>query len=110
MTNYLYLCSLSEEVTLSKNEPRQVLMRIYGEIVDLKQRFYESIIFTMLSERKVGPRSYGVFYSGRLEQYYPVNLNFFPPTQIYTYYCVCFRILFIKLLTIYFSAQNITDT
>lgn len=52
-------------------------MRIYGEIVDLKQRFYESIIFAMLSERRVGPRSYGVFYSGRLEQYYPVRPFFY---------------------------------
>lgn len=77
MTNYLYLCSLPEDVVPMDNEPKEVLMRIYGEIVDLKQRFYESIIFTMLSERNVGPKSYGVFYSGRLEQYYPVSCDYF---------------------------------
>ena len=76
MTNYLYLCSLPKDVVPMENEPKEVLMRIYGEIVDLKQRFYESIIFTMLSERNVGPKSYGVFYSGRLEQYYPVSFDF----------------------------------
>jgi len=72
MTNYLYLCSLPDYLILEENEPRNVLMRIYGEIVDLKQRFYESIIFTVLSERDIGPKTYGIFYSGRIEEYYPV--------------------------------------
>lgn len=71
MTNYLYLCSLPDDVITLENEPRKVLMRIYGEIVDLKQRFYESIIFTVLSERNIGPKTYGVFYSGRIEEFYP---------------------------------------
>ena len=33
----------------------------------------ESIVFAVLSERTVGPRLYGVFPGGRLEEYIPVR-------------------------------------
>lgn len=71
LTNYLYMCSLPNHVSLLENEPRKVLIRIYGSIVDRKQRFNEGVVFTLLSERGFGPKSYGVFYSGRIEEYIP---------------------------------------
>lgn len=71
LTNYLYLCSLPEDFNVLPNEPTKVLIRIHGEIVDHKQRFYEGVIFTLLSDRGFGPRNYGVFHSGRIEQFFP---------------------------------------
>ena len=60
---------------LQEHEHRHVLMRIYGDIIDLKQRFYECIIFTVLSERNIGPKIYGVFYSGRIEEFIDVRIH-----------------------------------
>ena len=77
LTNYLYLCSLPKDLPLLRNEPRRVLIRVYGDIVDQKQRFYEGVIFTLLSERGYGPKNYGVFYSGRIEEYIPVSCTFY---------------------------------
>jgi len=73
MTNYLYLCSLADDIETDAEEPRKVLIRIYGSVVDQKHRFYEGVIFTLLSERGYGPDTYGVFYSGRIEQYIPAR-------------------------------------
>ena len=53
-----------------------MLIRIHGDIVDKKQRFYEAIIFTLLSERGIGPKTYGIFYSGRIEEFIPVSFFF----------------------------------
>jgi len=71
MTNYLYLCSLDDSIETEEHEPRKVLIRIYGSIVDQKHRFYEGVIFTLLSERGYGPKTLGVFYSGRIEEFIP---------------------------------------
>ena len=32
----------------------------------------ESVMFAILAERSLGPKLYGIFPSGRLEQYFPV--------------------------------------
>eukprot|EP00794_Sanderia_malayensis_P018232 gene18232-20051_t len=71
LTNYLYLCSLPDSVSSAEKEQRKVLIRIYGEILDHKAKFYEGVIFTLLAERGIGPHLYGVFSSGRIEQYIP---------------------------------------
>ena len=55
------------------DEPRKVLVRIYGAILDNRAKFYEGVIFTLLAERGFGPHLYGVFSSGRVEQYVPVS-------------------------------------
>ena len=72
LTNYLYLCSLPNNMECQPGEPRDVLVRIYGEILDNRAKFYEGVIFTLLAERGFGPHLYGVFSSGRIEQYIPV--------------------------------------
>lgn len=71
MTNYLYLCSLDDDIVTEDEEPRKVLIRIYGSVVDQKHRFYEGVIFTLLSERGYGPETFGVFYAGRIEEFIP---------------------------------------
>jgi choline/ethanolamine kinase len=37
----------------------------------------DSVIFMLLSERKLGPKLYGIFPGGRLEEYIPVSIAFF---------------------------------
>lgn len=35
----------------------------------------ESVMFAILAERELGPKLYGIFPQGRLEQFVPVGLN-----------------------------------
>ena len=35
----------------------------------------ESVMFAILAERELGPRLYGIFPEGRLEQYLPVSVG-----------------------------------
>lgn len=53
----------------------QVLMRMYGQIHGDQDTstITESIICTLLAERALGPKLYGVFPGGRLEEYIPVS-------------------------------------
>jgi choline/ethanolamine kinase len=64
LSNWLYHCSLPLTLTPVNNEPTQVLLRFYGQVHGegaLESIITESVIFTLLSERKLGPRLYGVF-------------------------------------------------
>ena len=40
----------------------------------LENMLAESVIFTLLSERGLGPHLYGVFPGGRIEQFIPVSI------------------------------------
>ncbi|CAD6996910.1 unnamed protein product [Ceratitis capitata] len=55
------------------SEPKEVLLRIYGEVHGqedaLGNIITESVVFALLSERNFGPKLYGIFPGGRLEQY-----------------------------------------
>lgn len=64
-------------------EPSQVLLRMYGQLhselhskENEESKMTESLIFMLLSERKLGPRLYGIFPGGRLEEYIPVSFCF----------------------------------
>lgn len=73
----MYHCCLPDTLPPRGNEPKQVLLRIYGHSQGdrvLETHLTECIIFTMLAEKHRGPRLYGVFPGGRLEQYIPVSL------------------------------------
>lgn len=72
LSNWLY------QITLLKGnaEPQNVLMRIYGQTHDdgaTENIITESVIFTLLSERGLGPKLYGIFSGGRLEEYIPAR-------------------------------------
>lgn len=57
----------------------QVLLRIYGQIHGeqaLETVLTDTVVFTLLSERKLGPKLHGIFPGGRIEQYIPVSLAF----------------------------------
>lgn len=60
----------------SLEEPRKVLLRIYGQVHGERAMdaiVTESVIFTLLSERRLGPRLHGVFSGGRIEEYIPAR-------------------------------------
>lgn len=75
MSNLLYFCALPNSVAPLGTEPRQVLLRIYGQVHDdgVEAVITQSVIFTLLSERRMGPKLYGVFPGGRLEEYIPAR-------------------------------------
>ncbi|XP_067401441.1 choline/ethanolamine kinase isoform X2 [Emydura macquarii macquarii] len=72
LSNLLYKCSLPDHILSVGDEPRQVLLRVYGAILQgVDSLVLESVMFAILAERALGPRLYGVFPEGRLEQYIP---------------------------------------
>ncbi|XP_022286584.2 choline/ethanolamine kinase-like isoform X1 [Crassostrea virginica] len=72
LTNKLYLCSLPDGLERGQDEPYQVLMRIYGEIAQHNDYMLRnSIIFALFSEKKKGPKLYGMYPEGRIEEYIP---------------------------------------
>ncbi|XP_032683859.1 choline/ethanolamine kinase isoform X2 [Odontomachus brunneus] len=76
LSNWLYNVELPEGTTPVRGEPRQVLLRLYGQVHGeraLEGIITESVIFTLLSERKLGPKLHGVFPGGRIEEYIPAR-------------------------------------
>lgn len=72
----LFLCRLTENHPPIDNEPDKVLLRVYFNPETESHLVAESVIFTLLSERHLGPKLYGIFSGGRLEEYIPVCLIF----------------------------------
>ncbi|KAM3919544.1 choline kinase alpha-like isoform 1-T1 [Leptodactylus fuscus] len=90
LSNMLFHCSLPEDEICLGNEPRSVLLRLYGAILQMscnkgenqetqRENFFqgaaamvmESVMFAILAERSLGPKLYGIFPQGRLEQFIP---------------------------------------
>lgn len=72
LSNLLYKCSLPDHIKPVGVEPSRVLLRIYGAILQgVDSLVSESVMFAILAERELGPRLYGIFPEGRLEQYLP---------------------------------------
>ena len=72
LSNWLYIVRLEKGVA----SPKQVLLRLYGQTHGedaLESLITESVIFTLLSERKLGPKLYGVFPGGRIEEFLQVK-------------------------------------
>lgn len=57
--------------------PERVIVRFFGEILlsSVHSLVLNSVIFAILSERGIGPRLYGVFPGGRIEQYLEVPIR-----------------------------------
>ncbi|CAK1546578.1 unnamed protein product [Leptosia nina] len=65
--------------SFSLDEPKKVLLRIYGQVHGERAMdaiVTESVIFTLLSERRLGPKLHGVFSGGRIEEYIPARSLF----------------------------------
>ncbi|XP_026143316.1 choline kinase alpha-like isoform X1 [Carassius auratus] len=90
LSNKLFLCALPEKQPSFGDEPRNVLLRLYGEILQMScnkrdsrksntenhfqgadAMVLESVMFAILAERELGPKLYGIFPQGRLEQFVP---------------------------------------
>ncbi|CAN9498613.1 unnamed protein product [Ophioblennius macclurei] len=90
LSNKLFLCSLPDGMDAMGEEPRSVLLRLYGAILQMscnngdsrhsdtenhiqgaEAMVLESVMFAILAERELGPKLYGIFPQGRLEQYMP---------------------------------------
>ncbi|XP_072829908.1 choline/ethanolamine kinase isoform X1 [Vicugna pacos] len=72
LSNLLFRCSLPDHLSSVGEEPREVLLRLYGAILQgVDSLVLESVMFAILAERSLGPQLYGVFPEGRLEQYIP---------------------------------------
>ncbi|KAK6320221.1 choline kinase alpha isoform X1 [Coregonus clupeaformis] len=90
LSNKLFLCALPDTQTSVVDEPRNVLLRLYGAILQMscnkgeprqsnKENLFqgaeamvlESVMFAILAERELGPKLYGIFPQGRLEQFVP---------------------------------------
>ena len=85
----LYRCWLSDSVPVVGTEPRRVLLRIYGQIIHEHPVtvLTDSVIFALLSEKGMGPKLYGVFTTGRVEEYVPVRTTLFRRPA---YMSICF--------------------
>ncbi|XP_048829531.1 choline kinase alpha [Brienomyrus brachyistius] len=90
LSNKLFLCALPDGQDSVGDEPSCVLLRLYGAILQMscnkgetrksnKENFFqgaeamvlESVMFAILAERELGPKLYGIFPQGRLEQFIP---------------------------------------
>nr|CAH8846693.1 unnamed protein product [Trichobilharzia regenti] len=71
LSNYLYIGFLKDDVNSAKNEPRKVLIRVYGEVLRscTDSIVSDSVNFAILSEKRIGPKLHGVFPGGRIEEY-----------------------------------------
>ncbi|XP_077995106.1 choline/ethanolamine kinase-like [Glandiceps talaboti] len=76
LSNYLFICSVSSNVRRDSQPtyscPDKVLLRIHGDMLDTADSLMaETIVFTLLAERNIAPKVYGIFSGGRLEEYIP---------------------------------------
>ncbi|XP_071617846.1 choline kinase alpha isoform X2 [Heliangelus exortis] len=91
LSNMLFQCSLPDTVETLGDEPRKVLLRLYGAILQMRScnkgetvqsqkdsdlqgaeaMVLESVMFAILAERALGPKLYGIFPQGRLEEFIP---------------------------------------
>ncbi|KAL4712178.1 hypothetical protein ACJJTC_011039 [Scirpophaga incertulas] len=68
--------NISRSNSFNFEEPRKVLLRIYGQVHGERAMdaiVTESVVFTLLSERRLGPKLHGVFSGGRIEEYIPAR-------------------------------------
>ena len=85
LSNQLYYCALPENLKARGREPTEVLLRLFGKHLQgptadteesaeyfIAALVLENVIFTLLSERNLGPKLYGVFAGGRLEEFIQV--------------------------------------
>ncbi|KAG5884736.1 hypothetical protein JTB14_037765 [Gonioctena quinquepunctata] len=73
LSNLLYHVSLPDPLLpKTQDEPKEVLIRVYGQTHGegaIEALITESVIFTLLSERGLGPKLHGIFPGGRIEEY-----------------------------------------
>ncbi|KRX26058.1 Choline/ethanolamine kinase, partial [Trichinella nelsoni] len=71
LSNVLLLCQHELDVYPDSTVPCKILLRIYFNPETETNVVEESVTFMLLSERQLGPKLYGIFPGGRLEEYIP---------------------------------------
>jgi len=75
LSNLVFFVGLPPGSHPSGREPPSILLRLFGELSAGPAQQYrlitETVVFTMLAERNLGPRLFGVFPGGRLEEFIP---------------------------------------
>lgn len=70
LSNNLYKCQLVvENFEPEDDEPKTVLMRLYGEHRPEEELIVDLVNTTVIGEHKLGPRVLGFFKEGRLEEF-----------------------------------------
>lgn len=72
-SNLLYCCHLAKDIVVANGEPSQILIRFYGDQSKTDEIAIQCRIFDMLSRQSLGPKLYGTFEGGRLEEFLPAN-------------------------------------
>ena len=69
--------NVSGNAARSTSPPHTVMIRLYGKIIQENPETVvtDSVIFALLAERGMGPKLYGVFTEGRVEEYVPVSVH-----------------------------------
>ncbi|XP_053384231.1 choline/ethanolamine kinase-like [Mercenaria mercenaria] len=74
LTNYLYICSLPSNVRVPDNQPQSVLLRVYGDIATSSNFVVQnSVVFALMSEKKLGPKLHGMNPKARIEELVPAS-------------------------------------
>ncbi len=78
LINQLYYCGLPDDVKTISDEPREIALRLYGPKRfgtwdEGNERFTDAVCTIIMSEMKIGPKIYGVFPQGEIQEYYWVN-------------------------------------
>ncbi|PIC38961.1 hypothetical protein B9Z55_010805 [Caenorhabditis nigoni] len=68
-SNLIYLATATNEAKFSSETPKRFLIRIHCQ--PAQQVFNDTVIFSVMSERGLGPKLYGFFQGGRLEEFLP---------------------------------------
>ena len=70
----MYKCVLPKHLSVEGEEPREVILRMYGQIIQENPETVvtDSVIFGLLAEKNLGPGLHGVFTGGRVEEYVQV--------------------------------------
>ncbi|VDK41099.1 unnamed protein product [Taenia asiatica] len=66
LSNYLYVATLKANA---------VFIRVYGELLrsNMNSIILDAVLFALLSEKRLGPKLYGVFPGGRIEEFVEVS-------------------------------------
>jgi len=78
-SNQIYHCALSQSVEPNGDEPREVVLRFYGEKqsnfdYESNNRLNDAIISVLMSKHNLGPKIYGIFPGGEIQQYCKVSV------------------------------------
>jgi len=75
LSNLVFYVGLPPGSKPKGREPPSILLRLFGELSAGPAQQYrlitETVVYTMLAERNLGPKLFGVFPGGRLEEFIP---------------------------------------